>query len=48
MLHFRQNKGDSVFQWAIYTLLNATQNVSIDKSLISYIEEKKKKEMVCM
>ena len=30
-----------VFWWANYTLLNATENVSIDKSLICYIEEKK-------
>ena len=29
-------------------MLNATKNVSIDKSLMSYNEEKKRKEMVSM
>ena len=47
MLRFRQNE-ESNIQSAIYTLVNATQNVSIDKSLISYIGEKMKNKMSYM
>ena len=48
MLHFRQNEVDSSILVGIYTLLNATQNLGIDKSFMSCIKEKKKKKMVYM
>ena len=46
MLHFRQNEGDNSILVSNLHITNATQNISIDKSLMSHIEEKKKKEMV--
>ena len=45
MPHFRQNEGDSSI---LVSNLYITKNVSIDKSLMSYIEQKKKKKIEYM
>ena len=48
MLHFRQNERDNSILVSNLHITNATQNVSIHKSLMNHIEKKKKKEMVYM
>ena len=46
MLHLRQNEGDSSSLVSNLYITKFRKKCKIDKSLVNYIEEKKKKEMV--